>query len=71
MFPSLLLSLREGLEAALIIGITIAVLNKIKRPDLKPAVWIGATTAVVFQLVGCCIAQLVGGSLRGQGRRDI
>ena len=66
MFPSLLLSLREGLEAALIIGITIAVLNKIKRPELKPAVWIGAATAVVFSLLAAVLLNLLGAAFEGR-----
>jgi len=46
MLPSLLLSLREGLEAALIIGIVISVLNRFDRNDLKPVVWQGTAAAV-------------------------
>jgi high-affinity iron transporter len=46
MLPSFLLSLREGIEAALIIGIIIGVLNQLKRPELKPAIWQGVLLAV-------------------------
>jgi high-affinity iron transporter len=46
MLPSFLLSLREGIEAALIIGIIIGVLNQLKRPEMKPAVWQGVIFAV-------------------------
>ena len=49
MLPSFLLSLREGLEAALIIGIVMGVLNKIQRPDLKPVVWGGAVSAIICE----------------------
>ena len=35
MLPSYLLSLREGIEAALIIGIVIGALRKIRRADLE------------------------------------
>ena len=39
MLPSLLLSFREGLEAALIIGIVLGVLDRFKKKDLKPQIW--------------------------------
>ena len=51
MFPSLLLSLREGLEAALIIGIIIGALNKLNQEELKPVVWRGVAIAVVLSFV--------------------
>ena len=46
MLSTYLLSLREGLEAALIIGIVLGALSKIRRQDLKPAVWFGTFGAV-------------------------
>jgi high-affinity iron transporter len=50
MFSSFLLSLREGLEAALVIGIVLAALNKFQRRDLHPAVWSGVLAAVLLSL---------------------
>jgi len=46
MLPTYLLSLREGLEAALIIGIVLGAVSKIRRDDLKPTVWFGALSAI-------------------------
>lgn len=46
MFASFLLSLREGLEAALIIGIVLAALRKMARSNLSSAVWQGVLAAV-------------------------
>jgi high-affinity iron transporter len=45
MLPAYLLSLREGLEAALIIGIVLGALRKIRRTDLSPALWLGTLAA--------------------------
>ncbi len=43
MLPSYLLSLREGIEAALIIGIVLGALRKMhRRTDFVPALWLGA-----------------------------
>ena len=40
MLQALIVTLREGVEAALIVGITLAYLSKIKRPDLCRVVYI-------------------------------
>jgi hypothetical protein len=50
MIASLLLSLREGVEAALIIGIVLAVLGKTKQKELRASVWQGAVTAIVISI---------------------
>jgi FTR1 family protein len=46
MLQALVISLREGVEAALIIGITVAYLVKIGRPDLKKVVYWALAAAV-------------------------
>ena len=51
MFPSLLLALREGLEAALIIGIILGALQKLNQENLKSVVWRGVAIAVVLSFV--------------------
>jgi high-affinity iron transporter len=66
MFPAFLLSLREGLEAALIIGIVLGALRKINRPDLKPAVWAGVISAVLVSLVAGGLLTALGMSLEGK-----
>jgi high-affinity iron transporter len=47
MLEALVVTLREGVEAALIVGITLAYINKIGRPDLGKAVYaaLGAAAA--------------------------
>lgn len=50
MLSSLLLSLREGLEASLMIGIILAALNKFNRRDLYLPVWAGVAAAILFSL---------------------
>jgi len=51
MFPSFLLALREGLEAALIVGIALGVLRKIDRTSLKSFVWLGVGSAGLVSVV--------------------
>jgi high-affinity iron transporter len=65
MLPSLLLSLREGLEAALIIGIVLGVLHKIQRPDLKPLVWGGAVSAIILSIAAAVLLIKLGAELEG------
>lgn len=52
MFSSLLLSFREGLEAALVVGIILAYLFQTGRKDLGKFVYFGALIGVVVSLVG-------------------
>lgn len=63
MLPSFLLSLREGLEAALIIGIVLGALQKIRRTDLAPALWMGAFAALGVSILTAVILTLFGLSL--------
>ena len=69
MFPSYLLSLREGLEAALIIGIVLGALRKIRRTDLAPALWFGTFAAVGASILAAILLTLFGLSLEGQLKR--
>lgn len=65
MVPGLLLSFREGLEAALIIGILLGTLKKIGRPEFRVSVWAGAGLAVVGSILLAFILQWVGASFEG------
>jgi high-affinity iron transporter len=51
MLPSFLLSLREGIEAALLIGILLGAVRQIHRRDLIPAVWAGTISALVVSVL--------------------
>ena len=63
MLPTYLLSLREGLEAALIIGILLGALNKIRRTDLTPTVWLGALSAIGVSILTAVLLTTFGLSL--------
>jgi len=67
MLASFLLSLREGLEAALIIGIVLGVLFKIKRTDLNNVVWRGVGLAVLLSFLAAIALNLLGMEFEGKG----
>lgn len=55
MGTSLLITLREGLEMALIVAILLAYLDRIGRPDRRRAVWAGVGGAAVVCLVAAVL----------------
>lgn len=69
MLPSYLLSLREGLEAALIIGIVLGALTKIRRNDLSPALWLGTWSAVAVSILVAVLLTSFGLSLEGKAEQ--
>ncbi len=65
MLPSYLLSLREGIEAALIIGIVLGALRQMRRTELVPAVWLGTLSAVALSILGGVLLTNLGLSFEG------
>ncbi|MDO8491026.1 MAG: iron uptake transporter permease EfeU [Dehalococcoidia bacterium] len=69
MLGSLLITLREGLEAALIIGIIMAYLARTgNRQGFKP-VWMGTISAIVVSLVAGAVIYVVAGELSGRAEQ--
>jgi high-affinity iron transporter len=67
-FGGMLTGLREGVEAALIIGIVAGYLVKIGRADRLVAVWIGVAAAVVVSAAVAIGSYLLLGGLDGTAR---
>jgi high-affinity iron transporter len=65
MIPGFLLALREGIEAALIVGIVLGALQKTRHEELRATVWWGTAAAVVVSLVAAVVLYLVGVSFEG------
>jgi high-affinity iron transporter len=66
MLPSFILALREGLEAALIIGIVIGVLKKMRQTHYAKTVWLGVGSASTLSLVTALVIYAVGASFEGE-----
>lgn len=65
MLPAYMLSLREGIEAALIIGIVLGALRQIRRTDLIPAAWAGTLAAVALSMLSGILLTALGLSFEG------
>ncbi|HEU4389488.1 MAG TPA: Fe-S-containing protein [Blastocatellia bacterium] len=55
MFESLVVTLREGVEAALIVAIVIAYIRRIGRPELARSVYLGLAAAVAASVMGAVV----------------
>lgn len=55
MLEALILTLREGVEAALVVGIIVAFLRKEERHEQLPAVWAGLGTALAASVAGAWV----------------
>jgi len=62
----LLLALREGLEAALLVGITLGAIQRVRQPSLRRFVWFGVAAAVFISLAVAAGLQAVGATLSGR-----
>lgn len=65
---ALLITLREGFEAALIVAIVLAAVSRGSRPGLRRWVWIGAAGAVVLSLAIGLVLHLTIDDLTGVAR---
>ena len=65
MLASFLIGIREGLEAALIIGLALGVLTKLGQEQQKKSVWRGVAAAVLLSIVAAVVLGFVGFTLEG------
>ena len=65
MLPSFLLAFREGVEAALIVGIVLGVLRRMNRTQYAPYVWLGVAAAIGVSVLGAVVLNLIGAEFEG------
>lgn len=69
MFPSFFLSLREGLEAALIISVLLGAIQKLDRRGMNGIIWLGAGVATVLSIAAGWILNILGASFEGKAEQ--
>ncbi|MPZ74740.1 MAG: iron transporter [Nitriliruptorales bacterium] len=68
MIPSLLIMVREGFEAALVVALVLAYLRRIKRDDMTRSALLGVTAAILLSVAVGAALHLTVGSLEGMAR---
>jgi high-affinity iron transporter len=69
MIAALLITLREGLEAVLIVGIVLSLLYRLGARDRASAVWAGTAAAVLVSVIAGVTLLLLGWRLEGTAER--
>jgi high-affinity iron transporter len=69
MLAGFLLALREGIEAALVVGIALSMLKKMNRLDRAPRVWLGVIAAVLVSLGAAIVLNVLGTEFEGPGEQ--
>ncbi len=57
MFTGILITLREGLEAFLVVGILLGILSKMNQKDKNKYIWIGSTSAIILSVILAYVIQ--------------
>ena len=65
MLAGFLIGLREGLEAALIVGLVLGILAQMKQERYRNVVWAGVAAAIVLSLATAGVLRWLGASLDG------
>lgn len=66
MLSSLLITLREGLEAALIVGIILSLLVKLNQENNRKMVWLGVGAAVLISVAAGLVLNALGMAFEGR-----
>ena len=66
MFASFVLALREGLEAALIIGLLLGTLKKLGHTEYQRLIWFGAGLAIIVSGAAGYLFNVLGASFEGR-----
>ena len=69
MFPEFLITFRETLEAALIVGIILAYLAKVKQSKYNNIVYLGVGAALIASIIGAILFSTVAGGFEGRAEQ--
>jgi high-affinity iron transporter len=69
MLPSFILALREGLEAALVIGMVLSILRKLGHSELNRMIWLGAGSGLLVSFIAALSLNLAGAAFEGHGEQ--
>lgn len=69
MISTILVALREGLEAALIVGILLGIIQQLKQTSLNKPLWLGVIAALIVSTGVALLLHLIGTELKGNAEK--
>lgn len=70
MIPSFIITFREVLEAALVVGIVLSYLVRTRQTQYNNIVYLGVASGIVASIIGAIVFATIAGGFSGRAEKD-